>query len=504
MMSLSELRKTAGNANVIPVTLEFPADLLTPVSAYLRLSRGSSRAFLFESVEGGEHLARYSFLGVDPYACLKIEDGSLSLEKLGAKAPKTGSKKIRPQKIPGNPFAAIGNHLAKYRGARRPGLPPFTGGAVGYVGYESVQYLEDIKTPLDKAGVYDASLMLYRSVVAFDHVRRSVVLIHNIFLDEENWEAGYRRAQRELKKLQARLSRPAPSEVPLVLGDDSGKIPKLQATLGPEAFANAVTQVKKHIRQGDIFQCVLSDEFQFPFRGDTFAIYRSLRSTSPAPYLFHLALGEETLLGASPEMLTRVSGGRVESCPIAGTRPRGKDEAEDQRFERQLLESVKERAEHLMLVDLGRNDIGRVSRPGSVTVPEFMQVHRFSNVMHLVSRVEGKMDSRLSPWDALGSCFPAGTLSGAPKIRAMEIIADLEPTQRGPYGGAVVYADFSGSLDSCITIRSLFVREGVGRIRAGAGVVADSQASREYEEILNKTKAIRKAVTMATVRKKSS
>lgn len=487
-MSLGELRKRSRNANVVPVVTEFPADLLTPVSAYLRCSRSGKPSFLFESVEGGEHLARYSFLGTDPWAALKIETGQLYLERFGAKS--------RREVLPGNPLLAIGDYLKRFKGARWEGLPPFTGGAVGYLGYDCVRYLENIPLPDKGSAAYDASLMLFRGVIAFDHVRRSIVLVHNILLDEESLEAGYKRARSQLKKMQDMLSRPSPHERAMVFADESLRIPELKSALGPQTFAKALGKVKNHIRQGDIFQCVLSDEFSFPLKDDPFSIYRALRCTSPAPYLFHLAMGTETLLGASPEMLTRVTDGWVESCPIAGTRPRGKNETEDKQYEKQLLDSVKEKAEHLMLVDLGRNDLGRVCKPGTVSVPEFMQVRRFSNVMHLVSLVRGRLDPKFTPWQALCACFPAGTLSGAPKIRAMKIISQLEASRRGPYGGAVVYADFSGRLDSCITIRSLFVRKGTARIRAGAGIVVDSTAPREYEEILNKTKAIQKAVKL--------
>ena len=488
--SFRDVQKLARTGNVVPVTVEFPSDLLTPAAAFLRLSQGGSQAFLLESVEGGQRLARYSFLGVDPDESLSIEDGALHIRSPG-----------QHQRLEGNPMALIGEYLSQYRAAAVPGLPPFTGGAVGYLGYECSGYLESIPAPKHRSCPNDAHLMVFRNVVAFDHVRQRVVLISNILTSQTTLKSGYERAEADLRSLRKKLLKQSLDEKPLVLRDEKDlnlNLPGMKAELGKKAFTRAVQKIKGHIRAGDIFQCVVSDQFRFDLKVPPFLVYRALRTVSPAPYLFYLSFGEEKLLGASPEMLTRVSSDkRVETCPIAGTRPRSSDPVMDRKFEKSLLASEKERAEHLMLVDLGRNDIGRVAKPGSVKVREFMQVQRFSHVMHLVSLVEGSLKPGKSAWDALMACFPAGTLSGAPKIRAMQIIAEQEKVRRGPYGGAVVYYDFSGRLDSCIAIRSLYVRGRKAIIQAGAGIVADSQAAREYDEVLNKTKALRKAVAMA-------
>ena len=431
-------------------------------------------------------MARYSFLGAAPYAELSVQNGRLRLET------EHGDR----VEYDGSPLAAIKDYFARYQSAPAPELPAFSGGAVGYVGYEFSGYLEKVPRPASRVAPLDAHLMLYRDVVAFDHVKHRVVLISNVFLDEEDLKSGKRRALDRIEGMRSSLLKAVPEERPLVLSDHAGEVvPK--GAMGEKRFREAVKTIKNHIRAGDIFQCVLSEQFELPLKCDPFRIYRSLRGVSPAPYLFHLALGDETLLGASPEMLVRSDGSKIETCPIAGTRPRGADSLEDKKHERNLLASVKEKAEHLMLVDLGRNDLGRVSKAGTVSVRDFMHVERFSHVMHLVSNVEGKLRSDRTSWDALFSCFPAGTLSGAPKIRAQEIIAGLEPSQRGPYGGAVVCYDFSGQMNSCITIRSLYARGKKAYVRAGAGVVADSTPEREYQEIVNKTRAIRRAIALA-------
>jgi anthranilate synthase component 1 len=477
------------NINVVAVSQDLSADLLTPVSAYLRLSQAKGQSFLLESVEGGERVARYSFLGVDPYASLSVLNGRLRLET------DSGDR----VEYEGNPLEALKAYFARYRARPSAEMPAFCGGAVGYLGYEMSGYLERLPRPAQRVAPLDAHLMLYRDVVAFDHVKHRVVLISNVFLEQEDLKSGKKKALQRIEALRARLLTPSPEERPLTLPSESelSLEAKPKGAMGERKFRDAVQKIKGHIRAGDIFQCVLSEEFELALKCHPFRIYRSLRNVSPAPYLFYLNLGDETLLGASPEMLVRAENGRIETCPIAGTRPRGRDLAEDKRFERHLLASVKEKAEHLMLVDLGRNDLGRVAKPGTVSVRDFMHVERFSHVMHLVSNVEAQLKSDRTAWDALFSCFPAGTLSGAPKIRAQQIIADLEPSQRGPYGGAVVCYDFSGQMNSCITIRSLYARGKKGYVRAGAGVVADSTPAREYQEIINKTRAIRRAIALA-------
>lgn len=467
--------------------LEMGADTLTPVTAFLRLRKKGEKAFLLESVEGGERMARFSFLGVNPVEVLRVKNGEVFSQKSGKK-----------QKLDGNPMAILGEHLAKYQaGPPLSGLPPFQGGAVGFVGYDCVRYLEDIPSPaIHKSDGDEAVLMFFRSVVAFDHVlHRVVVMTHRLSGSDKISQAA---AKRECLALQKRLLKRSADETPFLAASKSkNTLPKAKSALGKKAFTEGVAKIKKHIRRGDIFQCVLSERFEFPLSAEPFAVYRALRALNPSPYMFYLDFGAEKLLGASPEMLVRAGNSKIQTCPIAGTRPRGKDEAEDKKFERDLLASVKERAEHLMLVDLGRNDLGRVAQPASVTVKDFMHIERFSHVMHLVTNVFGKLKKGKSPWDAFCAAFPAGTLTGAPKVRAMEILAGLEPVRRGAYGGAVVYHDYSGNLDSCITIRSLFAKNGKARVQAGAGIVADSQAAREYKEIESKALAVRRAAALA-------
>ena len=348
----------------------------------------------------------------------------------------------------------------------------------------------------------EIQLMVFQDVLAFDRVMNKVIVISNINLHDSDLDKGYIKAKKKINDLIKILKAPYKDIAFTLPSSIEDKKVSYKKSLGRKDFENNVRKIKSYIKQGDIFQCVLSDQFEVDIPQDPFLVYRTLRASNPAPYLFYLCLGDTVLTGASPETLVKVQNGTVETCPIAGTRPRGKDIKEDKTFEKNLLASVKEKAEHLMLVDLGRNDIGRVSKPGTVEVSEFMQVHRFSNVMHLVSLVKGKLKKGLSALDALIACFPAGTLSGAPKIRAMEIINDLEKTRRGPYGGAIVYYDYSGSFDSCIIIRSLLIKKKTGLFQAGAGIVADSNPAKEYDEVLHKSSALRKAIAHVKKEKK--
>ena len=388
-------------------------------------------------------------------------------------------------------------YLSKFKAPRLDSLPPFCGGAVGFIGYDCIKYLEAIPSKANDLPIDDAHLMLFKNIVAFDRVKDRLIIICNILSDEEPLEAGFERASREASQLLKKIT----EQGPLQLAGETKSVPTSRKSptgiYGKAAYVDGVRKIKKHIRKGDIFQGVISDRFSLPISSSPFEIYRNLRRLCPSPYMFYLSMEDFVLLGASPEMLVRVNNGLVETCPIAGTRPRGETDAKDKKLERELLASVKEKAEHLMLVDLGRNDLGKVSRPGTVKVQSFMEVHRYSNVMHLVSLVQGKIKQKLSAWDAFFSCFPAGTLSGAPKIRAMEIISELEPTARGPYGGAVVYSDFSGSFDSCITIRSAVIHKNTAHVQAGAGIVADSRPDKEYEELLHKSLSIRNAIAQA-------
>lgn len=490
--SLREIRGLAGGSHtLLPVSIELPADTLTPVNAFLRLrASGSSQTFLLESADGGETVGRYSYLGIDPFASLISTAGQLTFQHFEDQTRET---------LPTS-FAAIGQYLDRYSCPKLADLPPFVGGAIGYFSYDCVAYLENIPRAGAAYAPHEINFMFFKTILAFDRLRHRLSIVQLIPSDPAGLETAYAAACSRLGQIKERLTRSVPGEEIIELSFDQIKSIEpiaAEAMLGETAYCAAVKKIKDHIRRGDIFQCVLSDRFRFPVAADSFLIYRILRMINPSPYLYHLGFGSEYLLGASPEMLVRSQGRKVETCPIAGTRPRGRTPQEDKKLERDLMASVKEKAEHLMLVDLGRNDIGRVSRPGSVEVSSFMDVERYSHVMHIVSRVSGQLRPELSPWDAFGACFPAGTLSGAPKIKAMEIISRLEGQQRGPYGGAIVCKDFAGDLNTCITIRSLFLRDGIGYGQAGAGIVADSKPEKEYEEVLNKAKVVRTAVAAA-------
>ncbi|UCF81842.1 MAG: chorismate-binding protein [Acidobacteriota bacterium] len=519
MLSLKALREKAQRGNVIPMVFEMTSDTLTPVAACLRLalprleSRGSGRAktphggsFLLESVEGGDRLARYSFLGIEPYETLRIRDGQAWLERAGE------CRALTPEGAgpEGNPLRALGAYLSRFHAVEDPELPRFAGGAVGFVAYEAIRHLEKIPVRPPRSGEDEACLMLFRSLVAFDHVRHRLLLISNVITDRsKDLRRAHREAGDSIESMRERLLRLEDGAVTRAASGKSpvrrGRTPRIptEGAMGRDAFCEGVRRLKRHIRAGDILQGVLSEQFSLPVRAEPFSIYRALRTVNPSPYMFYLNTGRDVVLGASPEMLVRVEGRTLETCPIAGTRPRGRTYEEDRRLERNLQASVKERAEHLMLVDLGRNDIGRVAAPGSVSVKNFMHIEYFSHVMHIVTSVQGRLRKTRSPWDAFSSCFPAGTVTGAPKIRAMEILADIEPVRRGPYAGAVVYHDFQGNLDSAITIRSLLVRPSSrsgGReavVQAGAGVVADSRPEREWQEVLSKSGAMFEAIRLA-------
>jgi anthranilate synthase component 1 len=488
--ALKELAITGDGSKLLPVSLELPADAMTPVNAFLRLrATGAQKMFLLESADGGEQVGRYSFLGIDPFASLVSSEGKLIFRDF--------EKNIVEETA--TDFQKIGEYLRRYVSPKIADLPPFMGGALGYFSYDCVRFLEDIPYSDKGYGSSDLNFMFFKTILVFDRLRHRLHLVQLIAKDS-GLDASYEKACDKLLQIKSRLMKTAGDEEILDLSFAALKTIEpiaADSEMGKDRFIEGVKKIKEHIRRGDIFQCVLSERFRFPVKSDSFLIYRILRMINPSPYLYFLQFGDETLLGSSPEMLIRTQSRQVETCPIAGTRPRGKDEDADQKLERDLLASVKERAEHLMLVDLGRNDIGRVSQPGSVKVKSFMQVERYSHVMHLVSRVSGNLKKGLSPWDALGACFPAGTLSGAPKIKAMKIINSIENSRRGPYGGAIICQDFGGDLNTCITIRSLYLKDGMGYAQAGAGVVADSQAEKEYAEVLHKARAVRTAVAAA-------
>jgi anthranilate synthase component 1 len=477
---------------LIPVYRTVTADLETPVSAFLRIAAHEPEAFLLESVEGGERVGRYTFIGIRPYK---------KLVSRGTAIIATEGKKSRT--FQGDIFEELKLALSEHTPAKLPGLPPFTAGAVGFFAYDVVRQIERLpELAEDELGVPDACLMFFDEVLAFDHVKKEIFLIITADLKrEKDAPKAYKQALKRLNRLEKALETPLPAQkkrkTPL------GPLQLTPRTSRPD-YMKSVAKVKNYITAGDIFQCVLSQRFDCVPEVDPFEIYRSLRIVNPSPYMYFLRFPMGTtsahIVGSSPELLVRVHDRRIEYHPIAGTRPRGGDEASDKRLAEDLLRDEKETAEHVMLVDLGRNDLGRVSEFGSVAVKNLMFIERYSHVMHLVSALEGTLRSDLAPVDAFRSCFPAGTLSGAPKIRAMEIIEELEPTRRGVYGGSVFYADFSGNLDSCIAIRTLFMHGDKGYIQSGGGVVADSVPKTEFEETVNKSKAVVRAIERARSR----
>ncbi|MFB6098642.1 MAG: anthranilate synthase component I [Salinibacter sp.] len=488
---VDDARSQGASRLVVPVHTRRSADLLTPVSAYLALREETPYSFLFESVEGGEKLARYSFLGRDPYRVLTAREFGSTVDVHERRTPSPESHLSRP---PGTIFDVLDAYLDRYEEIELPDLPRLRGGAVGYMGYDAVRLVEDLpEAPPDDLGLPDAVWCFYDTVAAFDHVRHQLVLMANVFVDDDtDLRVAYDHAQKRLDDLEADLKQSADPPTPVAWTEDS-----LSSNVERPAFEEAVRTAKEHIRKGDIFQVVLSQRFATSFRGDRFNLYRALRQVNPSPYLFYLDLDDLALVGSSPEVLVRAEDGTAEVLPIAGTRPRGEDEAEDEALADELLNDDKERAEHLMLVDLGRNDLGRVCQYQTVEVDRYAYIERYSHVMHIVSSVTGTLAEDQGPMDVLAACFPAGTVSGAPKVRAMQIIDELEPSRRGVYAGAVGYVDFSGTLDTCIAIRTMVVSDETAYVQAGAGIVADSDPASEYEETRNKAAALRQAMHVA-------
>ena len=477
----------------MPVVRSLPADLLTPVSVYLRLRDSSSYTFLFESVEGGERLARYSFIGCSPWAVVRSWGDRVEIAHL------RGAQAGHQQSYQGDVRETLRDLQRRAPLVEVDGLPRFLGGAVGFFAYDSVRLVEDIpRTNPDPLGTPDVDLALHDTIVAFDHLRATVHLVNIVELtveerrDEGALDLAWVQAQQELRALEHALAEPCP---PPPRG--RAETPTWTADFDRAAFTDCVERAKEHIRAGDIFQVVLSRRLTAEYGGDPFAVYRALRVLNPSPYLFFVELGTHTLAGASPEFLVRVERGVVETLPIAGTRRRGADTEEDEALAQDLLADPKELAEHEMLVDLGRNDLGRVSAFGTVEVVEHRVVQKFSHVMHLVSRVRGRMREGQGALDALFSTLPAGTLSGAPKVRAMQIIEDFEPTARGVYGGAVGYLDYRGELDVCIAIRTAVFVDGKVHVQAGAGIVYDSVPDSEFDETTNKARALIEATRLA-------
>jgi anthranilate synthase component I len=482
-----QFSRLAREATLIPVVKSVSADLLTPVSAFLAIAAKESHAFLLESVERGEQIGRYTFLGARPYMRVRSAKGKVEIER-----------GRRRQVLQENIFEVVKRLLREHRPANMPGLPPFTAGAVGYFCYDVVRQLEKIGDHAkDDLSLPDAELMFFDRLLAFDHLRHQIHIVATADVSRETPRRAYDRALRDIAALERKLA----SGLSSALWRKSAKAKngklKIHSRTTPKTYLRSVERCKEYIAAGDIFQVVLSQRLDFVPGVAPFDLYRALRQINPSPYLYFLRTGNTHVLGSSPEMLVRVTGSKLEYRPIAGTHPRGRDEAEDARLERQMRGDEKERAEHVMLVDLGRNDLGRVSEYGSVKVKDLMYVERYSHVMHLVSALEGRLRQNLDAIDAFAACFPAGTLSGAPKVRAMQIIEELEPTRRGIYGGSVLYADFAGNLDSCIGIRTMLMQGKKAYLQAGAGIVADSDPATEFDESMNKAGALLRAVAMA-------
>ncbi len=479
--------RLARQGNLVPVHDTYTADLLTPVGAHLRLARKAKYSFLLESVEGGETIGRYTFAGLDPEEIFRARGRSSTLEARG--------KTIR---LEGDPVEHLRRLAARYRPVQISGLPPLAAGAIGYFAYDMVRLIEGIPdTGRDDVGVDDCVMMFYLGLVAFDHVRHRVSIIRNVFTEGPgSLRRKYDQALQQIQRMRRLLESPLPREQRV----HRAKPIRLRSNMSRQQFVQAVAKAKEYILAGDAFQIVVSQRFSARTSARPFEIYRALRVINPSPYLYFLKLDDVSVVGSSPEMLVKVQGRDAFYKPAAGTRPRGPTEEADLKLEAELLADPKERAEHIMLVDLGRNDLGRVCQYGSVKVDRLMFVERFSHVMHLVSSLSGKLRPDVDCFDAVMACFPAGTLSGAPKVRAMEIIDELEPTRRGIYAGAILYLDFSGNVDSCIALRTLVAKSGRVYIQAGAGIVADSVPEREYQETVSKARALVRALEVAEAR----
>ena len=477
--SLDEVRALASEHTLVPLRHTFIDDCETPVSAYLKL-RGAGPSFLLESAEQGQRFGRWSFLGVQPRSVVRMADGVLTVD-------------AEPREFD-DPYAAVTEELARYRLAELPDLPPFAGGAVGLFGYDLVRWFEpSVGDPNpDAVGIPDLALMVSDVLLAFDHFTHQVTVLANVFADGSDIEARYEEAVAAIVDVRERLSASVPRTV-------SGRRqpPSFESNMGADGFAQAVERCKEYIRAGDVYQVVPSQRWSADLPVDAFSIYRGLRAINPSPYMYFLDFEDFQIAGASPEALVTVRGREARQRPIAGTRPRAATAEEDMRVAEDLLADEKERAEHVMLVDLGRNDLGRVCEYGSVVVDELMVVETYSHVMHIVSSVTGRLREGVSAMDALRASLPAGTLSGAPKIRAMQIIDELEPVKRGPYGGAVGYLSYTGDLDTCIYIRSAAVKDGRVHVQAGGGIVADSEAGYEVRETEAKAGAVWRAIELA-------
>ena len=485
--SLEEFKKKTKSGNLIPVYKEILADLDTPVSAYMKI-RGGEYSFLLESIEGGEKWARYCFLGCDPSVVVITKGRTLTLIENG--------KREQRQIESGSPLSAVKEILARYQPVHSAGLPRFSGGAVGFVSYDMVRFFEDLpEQTVDDLDVPDSQFIITDTMLVFDNVSQTIKIVSNAFVEGDDLDAVYENTIQKISALEEKLKTP--------LARGSAPEEEVEAPLSFESnieegnFKQAVKRIKEYILEGDAIQVVLSQRLKFAINCNPFDIYRALRTVNPSPYMYYLEFGKLQVVGSSPEVLVRLEDDKVEVRPIAGTRKRGQNEEEDRELEKDLLQDKKELAEHIMLVDLGRNDLGRVSEISSVIVDEQFTIERYSHVMHIVSNVKGILKKGLDCFDVLAAAFPAGTLSGAPKIRAMEIIDELEPTRRGLYGGAVGYISFSGNMDTAIAIRTLLIKDKTAYLGVGAGIVADSVPQSEFEETMNKGRALLKAIELA-------
>ena len=481
--SLEEVRELARRGNLIPVFREIPADMETPVTAYLKVAK-SAPSFLLESVEGGERLARYSFIGTAPYRIVRTGPG----EEAGSV----------------DPLAAVESELSRFQPVAVQGLPRFLGGAVGYVAYDAVRHFEprlpEPNAP-DPMGLPESMFLFSDTLLAFDHVRNTIKVISHMHLEDGgDPSAAYAEATARIDAVAGRLEEGGMENPALEPGPAAAFGSAVESNHTRESFMQQVEEAKELITAGECIQVVLSQRLRRATSAAPFSIYRALRALNPSPYMYFFDMGEFHIIGSSPELLVRVEDGAATTHPIAGTKPRGESPEQDDALAAELISDEKERAEHIMLVDLGRNDIGRVSEPGTVRVDQLMEIERYSHVMHIVSNVTGKLRGDMSAYDALRACFPAGTLSGAPKVRAMEIIAEKEPHARGPYGGAVGYFSFSGNMDVAICIRTVVMKDGVATVQAGGGLVYDSVPETEYEESLSKARGMIRAIEEAEVR----
>jgi anthranilate synthase component 1 len=493
--TFDEFVELARHANLVPVYRQLIGDTLTPVSAFCKIQEGDW-AFLFESVVGGERLGRYSFLGAGPFLRFQAYEQRVQIQSLTTDGTGRASPPVELEHP--DPLRLLEENLAAYRAPYLPGLPRFCGGAVGYAAYDAVRYVERLpKAPPDDRQLPDLCFAFYDRMVIFDHINKTVAAVAHAHVDPANLRRCYEQACQRVDRLVERLQQGV-ADLQLTDIAPVGDVTRpYQSNFEPAAYEAAVAQCKEYIKAGDIFQVVLSQRLQTETKARPFDIYRTLRVVNPSPFLFYVKAGPLCLVGSSPEIMVRVEGDRVTIRPLAGTRPRGKTEEEDTRLAGELLADPKERAEHIMLVDLGRNDIGRVARYATVQLSDVLTVERYSHVMHLCSTVTGRLQEGKTAFDALRACLPAGTLSGAPKVRAMEIIDELEPHRRGPYGGAVGYVDFSGNMDTCIALRTMVLKGQTVYLQAGAGIVYDSVPEREREETLNKARGLLRALEMA-------